>query len=259
MRLGIHISTLCVAACILSANAGTPAVAVLIGRSKSSSSPKHLREPPSEELLRIVDTAFVLEAESSSKAVVETPTAIAPAAVSDKPEARYQVFDNGYCEVNHPWTPGDHGCAYVRSAEDCTTAAIALGLEPDPSRRNVSLATRKGNTSVVPFYRAPPSMSFVQPRGCLTGIQESSNAAGAAVVFATGYGTARCGEDGLSCICDCKERRPVGGQDIDDLEPEHVALLLAGSSVFIAIVFICGHVSRGILSGSWVLVGLSMI
>jgi len=263
------------AECVLFSHAGLSLTSVL-GRIHSTDLVKHLREPADQDLLQSVNDTFGQdcnkdllqsvndtfgqEMEFVSKPLVHAYSAVVPAEVIDDDLAPFQVFDDGYCEVNHPWTPGDHGCEYVKTAEDCTAAAMALGLQPAPVQTDSFLAAPSINANAAPSYRAPPSMSFVQPRGCLTGKQESTGAEGKVVVFAAGYGTARCGMDGLSCICNCKVRRQVSnGQDLDEPEPEHVALLAAGTVVFVTIVFICGHVSRRILSASWKLVAFSMI
>merc|ERR1719263_602617 len=100
-------------------------------------------------------------------------------------------------------------------------------------------------------------MSFVQPRGCLLHAQDEAGAEESAVLFAEGYGTARCGMDRMSCICNCKNRR-VPSEDMEP-EPEHVALLTAATLVFVGIVFICGNASPRVLRGSWPMVAFSMI
>jgi len=197
----------------------------------------------SKDLLQIDNGTFVQDAESIAKPVVQAFSAVAPAQVSDDNLAPFQVFDDGRCEVDHGWTPGDHGCEYVKTAEDCMAAARALGLQPAPVQTDSLLAAPGLNATAIPSYRALPSMSsYSQPRGCLTGVQQNTGAEGMVVVFAAGYGTARCGMDGLSCICNCKVRRQVSnGQDLDEPEPEHVALLAAATFVFTIIMFICGQ------------------
>jgi len=155
----------------------------------------------------------------------------APATGIPTTSALYDIVGDGYCAVNHAWTPGDHGCEYVETLDACREAASWLGLL-DGVNRTVGLRP------------APLTLSQRVPRGCI--LSGSDNVA----VFTPGFGTAPC-DAKTRCICDCHSRRGAYGSSgtATPPPPEHVALLVAILVFLIATLTTAQRVPRSVVSG----------
>lgn len=260
-RIPISFSILVVhTSCVLAV--ASPSTKSLFGSAVPLHLPDHLHEPTDSELLKIVGNSSGNESmELRVVEVVASPFTSGSTVLGKHPtfldKSSFQVFSNGYCAVNHAWTPGDHGCQYIQTAEDCAAAAAFLGISSSLGVNNSLGGMGSGNANSVLKYSAQPSLSWQQPRGCLAGAQARGNGS-VAVLFAEGYGTAACGVDGLACICDCKSRRSMSDEE-DVPEPEQVAFLAAATFTLIAMVFVNNHMSQSILTGCWSLVAVSMM
>lgn len=127
----------------------------------------------------------------------------------------YRVFRDGYCSTFSAWTPGNHGCAYVATREECSRAAASLGLG---GGADVSAFDPERRTLVMSF-----------PRGCLAGASSKD-----AVRFARGDGTAQCSKE-APCVCRCPagaaSRNPEPAEEIS----ARAVLRLVAAAVFLGV------------------------